>query len=205
VSPRNTAAGALETRRSILGEAVRVASLEGLEGLSIGRLADELGMSKAGVVGPFGSKEALQLATFEAAIDDVRQAIWEPVAGVEPGLPRLRALCRTWIGYLTGTVRPGGCFMTGSAAEFDGRPGVVRDAVAAVLRGWLGMLAAEARVAVKAGELDPARDPADVAFELNAIAAGLNQAVQLLGEPAAAERAGRAMARVLGLDPGEAL
>lgn len=199
--PRNSVAGARRTREAILAEAVDLASVEGLEGLTIGRLASALEMSKAGVIGHFGTKEQLQLATLEAAVATFTREVWEPAAQAEPGLPRLRAICAAWVAYLEGGVFPGGCFITTAATEFDARePGPVRDAIAAAQGRWLGVLAAEAKVAVKAGELDAARDPRDVAFELNAVAVGLNQAIQLFRDRQAPARARRAMARVLGVE-----
>ena len=198
MTPRSSVAEAQRTRAAIVERAMEVASIDGLEGMTIGRLAGDLGMSKAGVIGPFGSKEALQLATWDAAVEVFRREVWEPAAPCEPGLPRLLAICRAWIAYLEGEVFPGGCFVCAMAPEFDGRPGPVRDAIAATQRRWLGVLASEARVAAKGGEIDPGRDPDDVAFELNGIAVGLNQSIQLLDDPGAARRAERAMARALG-------
>src|SRR4051812_31742369 len=118
MSPRRSAAAALDTRRTILDRAVDVASLQGLEGLTVGTLAGELSMSKAGVVGPFGSKEALQLAALERAVEIFTERVWVPAADAEPGLLRLRALCETRIAYLSGNCFPGGCFLASAAPEF---------------------------------------------------------------------------------------
>ena len=128
MSPRRSAAAALDTRRTILDHAVDVASLNGLEGLTVGTLAGDLRMSKAGVVGPFGSKEALQLAALERAAEIFAERVWAPAADAEPGLPRLRRLCETRIAYLSENCFPGGCFLASASPEFDGRPGPVRDA-----------------------------------------------------------------------------
>ena len=190
--PRRSVAEAQKTRESIVERAVDLASLEGLEGLTIGRLAGDLEMSKAGVIGHFGSKEALQVAALERAVEVFRREVWDQVAGEEPGLPRLHAIAGAWVSYLERGVFPGGCFLTAASCEWDGRSGPVRERTAATMDLWLGALAREARAA----GFD---DPDQVAFELNAIAMGLNQRLQLHGDRLAAERARRAMARVLEL------
>jgi AcrR family transcriptional regulator len=188
--PRRSQAEAARTHDAILDRAVHVASTDGLEGLTIGRLATDMRMSKAGVIGHFGSKERLQLEALERAIDAWRAAVWEPVADEEPGLPRLLAIARRWSEFLGDCPFPGGCFLTAASFEFDDRPGPVRDRVRGALDLWLRVLAADAR---RAG-LD---DPDQVAFELNAIAMGTNHAVRLQGDPRAAERCRGAMERVL--------
>ncbi len=196
MSPRSSADGARATREAILGESVDRASVEGLEGITIGKLASTLRMSKAGVIGQFGSKEALQLATLEAAFKIYREAIWEPAARKPEGVARLRAIARSWIAYLEADVFPGGCFLTAAAAEFDGRPGAVRDRVAEAQVLWERVLAREARLAIEAGELEG--DPAQVAFEMNAVAMAVNQARQLRADKQAGKRGRAAMARILG-------
>jgi AcrR family transcriptional regulator len=188
--PRRSAAAALETRHSIVDRAVDVASLEGLEGLTIGRLAGELEMSKAGVIGHFGSKEALQLAALDRAADIFRREVWEPAADLDPGADRLGAIADGWVSYLERDVFPGGCFLTAASTEWDGRSGPVRDAVKKTLDLWWRVLAAEAAAA----GLD---DPEQFAFEINGIAMGLNQALQLGLDQRAPERARKAMRRLL--------
>jgi AcrR family transcriptional regulator len=182
VSPRRSVAEALTTREAIVARAVEVSSLEGLEGLTIGRLATDLEMSKAGVLGHFGTKQALQLSTLEAALGIFRAEVWDPVAEVDAGLPRLLALTDRWIGYLEDGPFPGGCYVTAVSTEFDGRGGPVRDAVSAAVRTWDAVLAREVRTAIDAGDLPQETDPAAVVFLLGAIAVGTNQAVQLLGD-----------------------
>jgi AcrR family transcriptional regulator len=201
MSPRKSAVEAGETRAAILDRAIDVASLEGLEGLTIGRLADDMRMSKAGVVGGFGSKEGLQLATLEGAIAVWRREVWDRVEEVEPGLPRLRAVCRAWVNYLVSDVFPGGCFLTAASFEFDGRSGPVRDAIEAAMTLWLRVLAGEARTAVEAGDLPAGTDPEQVAFELNALAVGANQSRQLQGAEDVGPRTLAAMTRVLDFPP----
>ena len=155
-------------------------------------------MSKAGVVGGFGSKEGLQLATLEGAIAVWRREVWDRAADAEPGLPRLRAICEAWVAYLDGDVFPGGCFLTAASFEFDGRTGPVRDAIEAAMDLWLRVLAGEVRTAVAAGDLPAETDPEQVAFELNALAVGANQARQLHGAKDVTPRTLAAMAPVLG-------
>ena len=197
MSPRNSVAEAEKTRASILGRAVDVSSREGLEGLTIGRLASDLSMSKSGVLGHFGTKQELQLATLAAALDLYRRELWEPAEPAEPGLPRLLALCDAWISYLERGVFPGGCYITAVASEFDDRDGPVREAIAAALSRWYALLEAEAKTAIEAGDLPRDTDPAAIAFHLNALATGANQAVQLLGDRSALDKAHRLMKAAL--------
>jgi AcrR family transcriptional regulator len=197
MSPRHSNAAAAETRESIVREAVQRASRDGLEALTIGTLAAELDMSKAEVIGPFGSTEALQLAAIEAGNEIFRREVWSPAAEQEPGLPRLTAICDAWLAHLSGGSFPGGCFITAAATEFDGRPGPVRDFVNTTLTLWLRVLAREARTAIANGELPADTDPRQVAFELNSIAMGVNQGIQLRSDPQAVRHGRRAMERVL--------
>jgi len=176
----------------VIDAAIRRASVDGLEGLSIGRLADELSMSKSGLFGLFGSKEELQAATFEAAVEHFTREVWQPVANRDPGLPRLLALIDRWIAYHRRRSLPGGCFVTTATIEFDARPGQLRDAVGRARRRMHAALEADIRAAVVAGDLDGRTDPADVAFALYALASAASQAIQL-DEPGAAARARRCM------------
>jgi AcrR family transcriptional regulator len=198
---RRSATAARNTRASILDRAVSVASLEGLEGLTIGRLASDLDMSKAGLIGHFGSKQELQRAAFLEAVDRFREAVWEPALTAAEGRPRLLALAKSWCAYLDAPIFPGGCFMAATATEFDGRPGPVHDLVVASNGRWMKTLARQARIAVEAGDLPAGTDPAQVAYEMNALALGANQARQLHGDPRAGSRCLKAMKRVLAAPP----
>lgn len=195
--PRRSVAAVSATRTEVLGVAVRRASIDGLEGLTIGRLADELAMSKSGLFGLFGSKEELQLATFEAAVDHFTREVWDPVANIEPGLPRLLALVDRWLSYHRRRVMPGGCFVTTATVEFDARPGPLREAVTRARRRMHAALEADVRVAVAAGDLAPSTRPADVAFALYGLASAASTAIQL-DEPGAHPRARRSMRALLG-------
>jgi len=181
------------TRQAILEVAVDVASAEGLEGLTIGRLASELSMSKSGLFAHFGSKEELQLATVEAARDIFIREVIRPSFEAGKGLPRLWKLCDVWLEYVRSEVFSGGCFFTAAAAEFDGRPGLVRDRVAEIMKEWLATLRGSITEAREAGQLNADADPAQLAFELNALEMGANWAFQLYGDTQAFSRAREAM------------
>jgi AcrR family transcriptional regulator len=181
------------TRQAILEAAVDIASEEGLEGLTIGRLAAELSMSKSGLFAHFGSKEELQLATVEAAREVFVREVVRPAFEARKGLARLWGLCDVWLEYVRREVFRGGCFFAAAAAEFDGRPGAVRDRVAAIMKEWLGLLGRSVAEAQGEGQLDPAADPAQLAFELNALEMGANWAYQLHGDRQAFARARAAM------------
>ncbi|HEX8283386.1 MAG TPA: TetR/AcrR family transcriptional regulator [Pyrinomonadaceae bacterium] len=181
------------TRQAILEAAVHIASEEGLEGLTIGRLASELSMSKSGLFAHFGSKEELQLATVEAARAVFVREVIGPAFAAEKGLARLWSLCDVWLGYVKGEVFRGGCFFAAAAAEFDGRPGAVRDRVAEIMREWLALLRRSVTEAQAAGQLSRDADPAQLAFELNALEMGANWAFQLHGDRQAFARAREAM------------
>jgi AcrR family transcriptional regulator len=196
--PRRSREAAAQTRREIVDTAVAVASTDGLEGLTIGRLADEIGMSKSGLLGHFGTKEGLQLAALEQATERFTAEVWARAAGETPGLPRLRAAAEAWVSYLERGVFPGGCFFAAATAELDDRPGAARDRLAASMRRWLAILAADAREAQRVGDLPPEPGPEQVAFEVNGHILSANQAAQLFGDREAFARARAAVARLLG-------
>lgn len=198
---RRTAADVAGSRAETLDAAVDLASVVGLEGLTIGRLAEELEMSKSGLVGRFGSKQELQLAALELAVGIFRETVYGPASAAPAGLARLNAICDCWIAYLADPPFRGGCFLTTASVEFDARPGPVQDAVRAVMRQWVGTLERDARIAVKNGELPRSSDPRDVAFTLNALGVGANCDYQLHRDARSLERARRAMAAVLGVRP----
>lgn len=195
---RRSREDAERTRTAIVERAVDVASTDGLEGLTIGVLAGQVGMSKSGLIRHFGSKEGLQIAALEGAIERFTAEVWERAAGEPPGLARLRALCAAWISYLQRDVFPGGCFLSAASLEFDDRPGPVRDEVAAAMGRWLGVLARDAEIARVAGELPAGTGPEQLAFELNAIFMATNWSHRLLRDEAAFDRARAAVDRLLG-------
>src|SRR5918911_599111 len=167
------------TRQGILEAAVHIASAEGLEGLTIGRLASETGMSKSGLFAHFGSKEELQLATVEAAREIFIREVIRPAFEAGRGLARLWKLCDIWLMYVRGGVFRGGCFFAAAAAEFDSRPGPVRDRIAEIMKEWLSTLRRAVVEAQEAGQMDHEVDPTQLAFEFNALELGANWAFQL--------------------------
>lgn len=185
------------TRDGILEEAARIASVEGLEGLTLGRLAAGLGMSKSGLFAHFGSKEDLQLATIEHARLVYVDEVVAPALGRPRGLATLTALCRRYVSLMERRLFPGGCFFASAMAEFDARPGVVRDRVAAAQRDWLDALERAAEDAVRQGELRPGVDPAQLAFELEAAMLSANWYFHLYSDPGFFERARAAVAAAL--------
>jgi AcrR family transcriptional regulator len=177
------------TRQTILETAVDIASVEGLEGLTIGQLATKLSMSKSGLFAHFGSKEDLQLATVDAARTIFISEVIAPTFVTERGLSRLWKLCDTWLFYVGGGVFRGGCFFAAAAAEFDSRPGPVRDRIAGIMKEWLATLAQLVADAQRNDQLDNSVDPAQLAFEINALELAANWAFQLYGDKKAFERA----------------
>jgi AcrR family transcriptional regulator len=196
MSPRSSAEASARTREAIIREAVERGSIDGLEGLTIGKLAGALRMSKAGVIGRFGDKEALQLAALDSAIATFRREVWERAADEPAGIARLQAVGEAWMSYLERDVFPGGCLLTAAAAEFDGRPGRLHDAIKDALDLWGRVLAREASIARDAGDLPDDLAPEQVAFEMNAVAMAVNQARQLQEDGESAERGRAALARL---------
>jgi AcrR family transcriptional regulator len=189
------------TRRAILTAAVNVASVEGLEGLSIGRLATELEMSKSGLFAHFGSKEELQVSTVRAAAAIFVHRVIRPTEErFPPGIARLHAMLRYWLEYMEEGIFDGGCFFAAATIEMDGRPGPVRDAVVAQMTSWAGFLADYAREAVKRGELREDTDPEQLAFELDALGTAVNAGWQLHEREEVFERGQRAIRRRLEAD-----
>jgi AcrR family transcriptional regulator len=183
----------LRTHKEILNTAVDLGSREGLEALTIGRLAGHAGVSKSGLFAHFGSKQELQLATIRAARTIFVEEVIQPALPVEEGLPRLRATLAAWIDYFRRDVFPGGCFFQAASLEFDGRPGPVRDSVLEVMSEWLAWLAELARQA----EVSPDSAAEQLAFELNAIGLATNWQRQLLGDDRSLDHAEAAFERLL--------
>ncbi len=174
------------TRQAILEHAVGLAAQIGLEGLSIGRLAEDLKLSKSGLFAHFKSKEALQIQVLEAAKQQFVDRVVRPGLTAPRGEPRLRALCERWVAW--GRESQGGCLFVNSAIEFDDRPGPVRDYMVQNQRDWLDLLANTARTGVQEGHFDPALDLEQFAYELYGIMLGWNHAARLLRDPKVDER-----------------
>jgi AcrR family transcriptional regulator len=168
------------TRESILHTAVQLASVEGIDGITIGRLAAELGMSKSGLFAHFGSKEELQLATIDTAREIFVETIITPARQAERGLPRLEALLDNWLDYMRREVFRGGCFFDAVRSEYNSRPsGPVRDTVWQDFADWSTILVNRVKSAQAQGHLDPAADAEQVAYELDALGGSANVRFQL--------------------------
>jgi len=180
------------TRHAILDAAAALATQEGLEPLSIARLAEATGMSKSGLFAHFGSKEELQLATVDHAAAMFVAEVIAPARAAPRGLARVWALCDRMIDYSERQVFPGGCFFACTSFEFNNRPGPVRDRIEHMLASWLSYLEHAVEQAQQAGELDPHLSAREVAFQLDAFAQSSNAQFQLFRDPRVFEEARRA-------------
>jgi AcrR family transcriptional regulator len=172
---RPTRAPGQRSRAYIAEQAAKLATIEGLEGLSIGRLAVAAGLPKSSIHALFGSKEQLQLATISAARDSfITEVVAPALSSAEPGRERLLALCEGYLAYVERRIFPGGCFFVAASAEVGGQKGRVHDEVARIQQQWRDLLTAEARVAARDGQVPDGTDPAQLAFELGVILAGTN-------------------------------
>jgi AcrR family transcriptional regulator len=181
------------TRHAILTTAANLATEEGLDPLSIGRLADATEMSKSGLFAHFGSKEELQIATVEHAASLFVDAVIAPARSAPKGLPRVWALCDHKIGYLERQVFPGGCFFAATSVEFSHKPGPVRDRIEEMLRSWLSYLEHAVEQAQEAGELDDTLSAREITFELDSFAMAANWQYRVFGDPAVYNDARRAI------------
>ena len=178
-----------QTRRAILGRSMQIASVEGLAGLSLGRVATELEVSKSGVFALFGSIEELQLATVRAARAVFAEHVILPSVDQPAGPERLWRMCRDWIVYSRDRVFAGGCFFATVSAEFSARSGPIHDLVAAADLEWNGYLESVAAEAVESGVMRSGTDPAQLAFELIAFMETANLRSLMHGDDAAYDRA----------------
>src|SRR4051812_7855914 len=192
-APRRRRSDGERSRAAILHEAARMATVSGLDGLSLARLADAGGMSKSGLFAHFGSKEELQLATIDEASRIFEELVTGPADAQAAGLPRLRAYVEGFLDHVEESVFPGGCFFVSAMGELDTHPGPVRDGAMAFSQRWLTLLAEQVAAAQAAGELDPVADPPQIAFELNAYMVLGNMQFVAAGDPAALDRVRRAV------------
>jgi AcrR family transcriptional regulator len=186
-----------QSHREILRAAAELASVEGLEGLSIAALADRVGLSKSGLYAHFGSKEDLQLETIEAALEVFGKEVVRPALAEPPGLARLRAYARNFLSHVGGRTYPGGCFFASVGAEVDSRPGPLRDRIAAIHRDWTGRFERCVIEAQTSGALDGRAEPRQVAFEVTAMLAGAHASFLLQGDVEALERCRSGIEHVL--------
>jgi AcrR family transcriptional regulator len=181
--PKVTRPHGQKTRHAILRRAANLASVEGLEGLTIGNLASALGISKSGLFAHFGSKEELQCAVVDEARDIFVEAVIQPAREFK-GLRRLQHLCENWVAYAEMKVFPGGCFFSAASLEFDDRPGKVRDRIVELMKQWLDLLERTVRDAQASGEMRKDVDAHLFAFEMHALAMGGNWSARLFKDDA---------------------
>jgi len=199
---------ARSTRERILRKAADIASVEGLGGISIGRLATDLDMSKSGVIGHFGSMEELQLATIDLGSEIFRRLVWDPALPEPSGRQRLLAVCDYWSAYSANPPYPGGCLIATASMELAGQSGPVHERLAGYLTLWHRTLAAEVRYGVEHAQLAASTDPDTVAYILQALTSSIKTATHLSAVPEAADRCRTAMRAVLagdGADPTDGL
>jgi AcrR family transcriptional regulator len=179
------------TRTRIVETALRAASVDGLEGITLGKVAADVGMSKSGLFAHFDSKEALQLDVLTAAAQKFAEVVVTPALAAPRGEPRLRALFEHWLEWEQHESLPGGCVFMHAAAELDDRPGPVRDTLVQQQRQWLETLAKAVQITVDTGHFRPDVDPSLVAFQLYGIVLGYYHSARLLRDPAAKANAAR--------------
>ena len=191
------------TRGAILRAAASLATVDGLEGLSIGNLAAAIGMSKSGLYAHFGSKQDLQLATVDAADRIFQEVVVEPALAAPPGLARLLALCDAYFDYLERGTFPGGCFFAAAALEMGTRPGPVKERVAAWESGFAALLRGFVAAALELQELPASEDPGRLAFELHGIMLAADTGFVLHDDPTVPNLARQIVRQRLGLGNGD--
>lgn len=191
-SPRGAA-----TRDVILSRAVALARLHGLDGLTIGVLADDVGMSKSGLFAHFGSREELQLAALELNGAQFIEHVLGRALEQPRGLARLRAMLSNWFEWIRRDKTRGGCMVAAAVSEYDDQPGPVRDRLVAHQAYWREQLVRAVKLAIEAGELDASTDPQQLAFEFNALAMGVHHDGGLFDADAARKRALAAVERII--------
>jgi len=186
-----------ETRDRILEKAAGLASVCGLEEMSIGKLAEATGLSKSGLFAHFNSKENLQAQVIKRVGDMFSEEVLRPAFNEPRGIPRIRALFDSWRDWIDGESLPGGCVMIASAAEFDDRPGAVRDEIADMMKKLLDLLTRTAQIAIDEGHFRDDSDPGQFAFEFESIVHGYHLLRRLLKDPIARERSETALERLI--------
>ena len=176
-----------ETRAAILDRAVAEASRLGLEGLTIGNLARQVGLSKSGLFAHFGSKEDLQLAVLAAGVERFVARVMAPAFRAPRGLPRIEALFEGWLAWARQL--PGGCLFIALANELDDRPGPLRDRLVSYQRDWIDTVATAARIAVEEGHFRPDLDGEQFAYDFYSIELAYHHFNRLLADPDAERRA----------------
>src|SRR4051812_17680701 len=188
------------TRSAILRGAASLATIDGLDGLSIGNLASAIGMSKSGLYAHFGSKEELQLATVAEAERILGEEVIESALAARPGLAQLAAACEAFLSYVQRRVFPGGCFFAATSMEMGARPGPVKDRLAAIQSEFTELLRSFAATALEQDELPAGEDPDRLAFELHAVLLGADTKFVLHDDPAVLDLARSIVSQRLGLN-----
>jgi AcrR family transcriptional regulator len=197
IRPRKRRADGEKSRNAILREAAQLATVEGIGGISIGRLATAVGMSKSGLFAHFGSKQELQIATIETASDLYAELVVTPALAEPTGLGRLRALVERFLEHVESDVYPGGCFFASVASEMDTHPGPVRDLAVRLTAEWFAELVLAVRDGQAEGAIALSEDPEQLAFELDSYLLLANAQYVVVHEPTPIERARRAVDRRL--------
>ncbi|RNF85344.1 TetR/AcrR family transcriptional regulator [Montanilutibacter psychrotolerans] len=183
------------TREAIIDRAYAMACSSGLEGLSIGTLAQAVGMSKSGVFAHFGSREDLQLAVLDSAADRFLAYVFTPAMKAPRGLARLATMVDDWFDWSRHT--NGGCLLLAAVSEYDDRPGPLRDRVVKQQADWRKQIAHAVQLAIDTGEVDPACEPQQMSFEIYSLALGVHHDAGLSGHPQALARGQRAYRRLI--------
>jgi len=186
-----------QTRAAILDAALALASHMGLEGLSIGALAEVTQMSKSGVFAHFGSREELQISVIREYHARFEEEVFFPAMSRPRGLPRLRELFERWVRRVSVEL-DSGCIYISGAVEFDDRPGPVRDALAEMVLAWHGALERAIRIAVEEGQLRPDTDPQQMLFEIHGLILALHHDARFLRNSGVVDRARLGFERLLG-------
>jgi AcrR family transcriptional regulator len=186
-----------QTRERILDAAQAIASREGLEGLTIGSIAERLKMSKSGVFAHFGSREDLQIAVIDDYARKFLDAVFFPALTLPRGLPRLQAMLENWLDRIQFVEIPNGCVFVSGAVEFDDKEGPVRDRMVAVNRAWQGEMRKAVLQAVEVGHLVQDSDPEQLVFDLYGVMLSLHHDARLLRDPRAVGRARVSFARTI--------
>lgn len=185
-----------QTRAAIVDSALELSARVGLEGLTIGALAERMQMSKSGVFAHFGSREDLQIAVLRAYERRFVDDILRPALQAPRGLPRLRGIFERWL-ERTAIEAESGCILISGASEYDDRPGAVREVLVGMVRSWQRELSRAIQQAVEVGDLAPDADPADLVFEMYGVILALHHDARLLGSGGAPARARRTFERLL--------
>jgi len=186
------------TRQAILERATSMASRLGLEGVTIGRLSEELGLSKSGLFAHFGAKDALEVEVLRFAADRFVQDVVRPALAAPRGEPRVRAIFERWLAWGRSQSVPGGCLFVAAATELDDRPGRARDELVRLQRDWLDAIATCFRTGITEGHFRADADAEQFAHDLYAVMLGWHHATRLMRDPEADDRARRAVERLLG-------